>query len=326
MAETGPIEEILDPGQAICDAHHHLWDLPTQRYLHGDFLKDAGSGHRVTHSVYVEWRSHYRTTGPDAMRPVGETEFAARAAQLTKSGATHVCAAIVGFADLSLGSAVAEVLDAHQAAGQGYFRGIRHVGVWDADAVVRGGPAVAPPGLYRDPNFRSGLAELQARGLSFDAWVYQTQLDDLIDLLGRCPDLPVVLNHTGGVLGIGPYAGRRDALFADWHSKIRRLSAFPNLTLKLGGLGMQRAGFPFYGQSDGVGSETVAAAWRPWFEAAIEAFGADRCMFESNFPVDHMSCSYAVLWNAFKRIVAALPLRDKDALFHATAARFYRIR
>lgn len=320
-----PREEIINPDRRICDAHHHLWDLPNQRYLVPELLDDLRSGHRVTSTIFVEWRSHYRASGPESLRPVGETEFAAQSA-LTAPAGSGVCAAIVAHADLRLGDAVASVLVAHAEAGRGRFRGVRHVGTWDADANVRGGPEIAPPGLYRDASFRQGLAALSAQNLTFDAWVYQTQLDDLVDMAAALPSLPIVLNHCGGVLGTGPYAGNRRSLFAQWRSQMRRLAELPNVYLKLGGLGMARSGFGFHARAAGPSSKQVAAAWRPWIEAAIEDFGPARCMFESNFPVDRAACSYAVLWNAFKRITSGCSEEEKDALFHATAMRFYRIR
>jgi predicted TIM-barrel fold metal-dependent hydrolase len=324
-AATGIDDEIIDPGRRICDAHHHLWDHPGQRYLLPEFLDDARSGHNVVSSVFIEWRSHYWASGPESLRPVGETEFAAGCGRRADAGDVRACAAIIAHADLTLGDAVAPILDAHERAGEGRFRGIRHVGTWDASEEVRGGPHIAPSGLYRSPAFAQGLRALQRRGLSFDAWVFQTQHQELIDLAQAFPDLPIAYNHTGGVLGVGPYRGRREEMFLAWRKGIIALAEYSNITLKLGGLGMYRSGFPFHGEAEKADSRVIADAWRPWIETAIEAFGADRCMFESNFPVDGASCSYAILWNAFKHSVSAASEDEKDALFHDTAASHYRI-
>jgi L-fuconolactonase len=318
-------ETILDPDLPICDAHHHLWNRPDQRYLLDEFLADAESGHNVRCSAFIEWRSHYRPGGTAEMRPVGETEFAAAIGESAVRSKVAVCAAIVGYADLSLGSAVAPVLEAHIVAGRGRFKGIRNVATWDSDPQVLGSPLICPPGLYRQAQFREGFAVLADYGLTFDAWVYQTQLDDLIDLARDFPHQIVVLNHTGGVLGIGPYAGRRDQLFLSWRSALHQLARCPNVFIKLGGLGMRRSGFDFYGQSGVYSSNAIAEAWRPWIEACIEDFGAERCMFESNFPVDGASCSYRVLWNAFKRVMSGSSRTDKLLVFHHTATKFYGI-
>jgi L-fuconolactonase len=316
-------EAILGADLPICDAHHHLWNRPEQRYMFGEFLNDATSGHNVRSSVFVEWRSHYRESGPTQMRPVGETEFASAVGESAANRPIKICAAIVGYADLSLGSAVARVLEAHLEAGRGRFKGIRNVATWDPDPQVLGGPPICDPGLYRQPRFREGFALLEGYGLTFDAWVYQTQLDELIDLARAFPRQDIVLNHTGGVLGIGGYAGRRDELFASWLNGLHGLARCPNVRIKLGGLGMRRSGFDFYGHAQDCTSQTAAAAWRPWIEACLAEFGADRCMFESNFPVDGASCSYRVLWNAFKRLIGGASATEKSQVLHDTAANFY---
>ena len=316
-------EPILDPDLPICDAHHHLWNRPEQRYMLGEFFNDATSGHNVRSSVFVEWRSHYRESGPTQMRPIGETEFAAAIGESAANKPIDICAAIVGYADLSLGSAAAPVLEAHLEAGRGRFKGIRNVATWDPDPKVLGGPPICNPGLYLQPRFREGFALLESYGLMFDAWVYQTQLDDLIDLAQAFPRQDIVLNHTGGVLGIAGYAGRRDELFASWRNALHKLARCPNVRIKLGGLGMRRSGFDFYGHVQDCMSHTAAAAWRPWIEACLAEFGADRCMFESNFPVDGASCSYRELWNAFKRLIGGASATEKSQVLHDTAANFY---
>lgn len=324
-APGGCEEAILEPALRICDAHHHLWNRADQRYLIPELLADLRTGHDVRSTVYVEWRSHYREDGPPELRPVGETEFAAAAAEQALHSGVAACAAIVGYANLSLGDAVADVLEAHLAAGKGRFRAIRDVGSWDADELVRGGPLICAAGLYRDARFRAGFAQLEPLGLSFDAWSFQTQLDDVIDLAHAFPHQSIVMNHAGGVLGIGSYASQRRGMFSAWRAGIEELARCPNVTMKLGGLGMKRSGFPFHGRPEHSTSEALATAWRPWLETCIEEFGPQRCMFESNFPVDAASCSYRVLWNAFKRIVAGASTSEKRAVLHDTAARVYRI-
>ncbi len=321
-------EPVIEPGLAIVDAHHHLFDRPGWRYLFDDLLEDLGCGHRVVATVYLQCGQHYRSEGPEHLRPVGETEFVDRVATSSATGEhgpARACAAIVGYADLTRGAAVDEVLEAHLSAAPERFRGIRHGGATDADpAFARQGPR-PPSGLLREAAFRKGFARLGRYGLSFDAWLYHPQLPDLVDLARAFPATAIVLNHVGGLLGIGGYADRRDAVFAEWRTSIRQLAACPNVVVKLGGLGMRQCGFGFHEAPRPPSSLQLATAWRPYVETCIDAFGAGRCMFESNFPVDQLSCSYLVLWNAFKRIAAGCSEQEKAALFSDTASRVYRL-
>ncbi|MGV6874305.1 amidohydrolase family protein [Pseudochelatococcus sp. B33] len=319
-------EPALEPGQALIDAHHHLFDRPGNRYLLDDLLEDLGAGHRVVGTVFVQARAAYRTAGPEALRPVGETEFAREAGEAAASrGAPGVAAAIVGFADLTLGDAVRPVLEAHVRAAGGRFRGIRHVLAWDHDVRLLNPAYPTTEDMMDSPAFRAGLAQLAAMGLGFDAWLHQHQIPRLAALAGRMPDLPIVLDHCGGVLGAGLYEGRRDEGFASWSKAIRDLAARPNVTMKIGGLGMGLSGFGFDRAPRAPSSQELAAAWRPWVETCIDAFGAARCMFESNFPADKASYGYVVGWNAMKRLAAGATLSEKADLFWRSAARFYRI-
>ena len=319
-------EPVIDPAARICDAHHHLWDRPDQRYLLPELLADLTDGHKVRSTVMVEWRSHYRDSGPEEMRPVGETEFASLVAHDPDRGAIDVCAAVVGYARLAQGKSIARVLEAHISAGKGRFRGVRNVAAWDPDPEVMGGPMICAPGLYKEPLFREGFALLGEFKLTFDAWLYQTQLGDLLDLAHAFPQQAIVLNHTGGVLGVGRYATERQQLFATWRRSIQELARCQNVVMKLGGLGMRRSGFEFYGQPQRATSTALAAAWRPWLETCIEEFGASRCMFESTFPVDGATCTYRVLWNTFKRVAGAGSDSERESLLYGTAARFYGMR
>ncbi len=319
-------EPILEPERPIVDPHGHLWDHPANRYLLPELLADTGSGHRVIATVYVDCLSGYRTEGPPALRPVGETEFAAAIAeQAAAAGSTRACAGIVGFADLTLGAAVREVLQAHLDAGRGRFRGIRHAAAWDASPDIHNAHTHPPPRLYADAAFRAGFAQLGAMGLSFEAWQFHPQLPEVTALAQAFPETTIVLNHCGGVLGIGPYAGQQDAVFAQWRADLAALARCPNVHVKLGGLGMRTGPFDFHRRARPPTSGELAEAWRPWIETCIEAFGAERCLFESNFPVDKLSTGYAVLWNAFKRLAAGASETEKTALFSATAQRVYRL-
>jgi L-fuconolactonase len=318
-------ETALEPDLPVIDPHHHLWDRPENPYLVPDLLADLGGGHRIVATVFAECGARYRADGPVELRPVGETAFAAAAATTAGPHGTRICAGIIGHADLRLGDAVEPVLRAHLAAGGGRFRGIRQISAWHADPAARASLASPPPGLLADPGVRRGAAVLARLGLSFDAYMYHTQLADLAALADAVPDLAIVLDHTGGAIGIGPYAGRRAETFGEWRAGMRALASRPNIHVKLGGMGMRLFGFGFGAGDRPPSSAALAAAWAPHVEACIEAFGAGRCMFESNFPVDKGSCSYAVLWNAFKRIAAGASAAEKAALFAGTAARVYRL-
>jgi predicted TIM-barrel fold metal-dependent hydrolase len=320
------LEAAIEPELHLCDPHHHLWVYPTSRYLLDELLGDLGSGHRVLSTVYVECQQFYRTDGPIELRPVGETEFVegVAAAHARATGRRSIAAGIVGFADLRLGAAVLPVLEAHMAASD-RFRGVRYATAWDPSPEIRRAHTDPPPGLLGDGAFRAGLACLGRLGLSFDAWLYHPQFGELADLARALPDLTIVLNHLGGPLGIGPYAGRREAVFEDWRSSLAQLAQCPNVHAKLGGRTHTMSGFGWHRRERPPGSAELASAMAPYYQAAIELFGPARCMFESDFPVERTSCSYAVLWNAFKLVTRAYSAGERCALLHDTAVRVYRL-
>ena len=321
-------EDILEPDLEICDPHHHLWDFPNSVYLLPQLLADLTSGHKVESTVFVECGAFYRASGPEGMRFVGETEFVGGQAAMAASGRYGpilACEGIVGRADLTGGAAVGEVLDAHIRAGMGRFKGIRHAGAYDPSPDIRRSHTAPPPNLYGRADFREGFAELGRRGLSFEAWQYHPQLGEVAALADAFPDTAILLNHVGGPLGIGPYADRRDEVFAVWKTGIEDLAKRPNVWVKLGGLGMTTLGFGFHHRDPRPGSAELADVWRPYLETCLAAFGVGRGMFESNFPVDGASCDYATLWNALKRVAAGCSPDEKAALFRDNARRFYRL-
>jgi predicted TIM-barrel fold metal-dependent hydrolase len=321
-------EEIIDAGRVIVDPHHHLWDRGGQRYLIEEITTDLACGHNVVATVYVEARSMYRVHGAEAFRPVGEIEFANGAAAMSASGGygtAAVCAGIVGHVNLLLGDAAKAVLEAEIAAGGGRFRGIRHSSAWDADENVAFMYATRPKGLLLDSTFRRGFACLAPLGLSFDAWLFHPQMGELTNLARAFPDQKIVLDHCGGPAGIGSYANRREEIFAIWKASIHEIAKCPNVVVKLGGLGMRLLGYDFHEREMPPSSEELAAAWRPYIETCIEAFGPARCMFESNFPPDKGQCSYQVIFNAFKRIAKDYSEAEKTALFSKTAMNVYRL-
>jgi L-fuconolactonase len=346
MAASAP-EDIIDPDLPIIDPHHHLWDRRalmamtpqpghaflhiahrSPRYLLDEFLADTNTGHNIRATVFIECGAIYRADGPEEMKPVGETEFVNGVAALSASGLygpTRACAGIVSHANLMLGSAVGEVLDAHIAAGNGRFRGIRHAASYDADPNVLGPLAHRPAGIFMEPKFREGFAELGKRNLTFDAWMLEPQLPELIDLARAFPETPIVLDHVGTPLGIASYQGRRDERFETWRANIRTLAKLPNLHVKLGGLAMPFCNFPSCLSDPPAPSTQLAAEWAPYIDECINAFGPARAMYESNFPVDQLSCTYPTLWNALKLTAKDATASEKADLFFGTANRFYSL-
>jgi predicted TIM-barrel fold metal-dependent hydrolase len=321
-------EEVIDPARPIVDPHHHLWDRGGQRYLIEEITDDIASDHNIIATVYVEARSMYRARGPEALRPVGEVEFVNGAAAMSASGGygpAAICAGIVGHVNLLLGDGARPVLEAEIAAGCGRFRGIRHSSAWDADADVAGMYATRPKGLLRDATFRKGFACLAPLGLSFDAWMFHPQIGDLIDLARAFPDTRIVLDHCGGPVGLGNYSNRAE-VFKVWKASILEVAKCPNVSVKLGGLAMRLLGYDFHERPKPPSSEQAAAAWRPYIETCIEAFGPERGMFESNFPPDKGQCSYQVIFNSFKRLAAQYSETEKNALFSKTATDFYKLK
>jgi L-fuconolactonase len=326
------VEEALEPELPICDAHHHLWDFRAgqteTRYLLDDLLADTNSGHNIVSTIFIECGGMYRDEGPTALKPVGETEYVDAIAAKSESGRygpTRVAAAIVGHANLLLGDDVAPVLEAHIAAGGGRFRGIRHVVSSDASdelPVIRG---TRPPHLLINDAFRAGFAHLARYNLTFEAWLYHPQIPELTDLARIFPDTTIILNHLGGVLGIGPYAGKREQIFPEWQADLAELAACQNVVAKIGGLNMDINGFGWHEKPKPPTSEELMEATRPYYEYAIEQFGVDRCMFESNFPVEKLTCGYGIMWNSHKRLSAGYSHDEKAKLFHDTAARIYRL-
>ncbi|WP_240636152.1 amidohydrolase family protein [Caldimonas tepidiphila] len=320
-------EEILEPALPIVDAHHHFYDRPGWRYLGEEYRDDIRSGHAIRASVYMQALTRYRSSGFEELKPVGETEYIAEVtnADALAGPPPQIAAGIVSYADLRLGAAVREVLEAHLQAGRGRFRGVRHLTTWDADASLANPLTAAPPHLLLDSSYRAGLAQLAPLGLSYDAWLFFPQLPELIETAKVYSDTTIIVNHCGGIVRIGAYQDRRDEVFERWSTSMRELARLPNVYVKLGGLGMRINGFDFQKHEIPPSSELLARTWRPWLETCIEAFGADRCMFESNFPVDKGSYSYAILWNAFKRLTAGYSESERQALFEGTATRVYRI-
>jgi predicted TIM-barrel fold metal-dependent hydrolase len=328
------VEDALEPELPICDPHHHFWKnragehLRNPRYLLEELVADTSTGHNITSTVFIECRQEYREDGPVEMRPLGETEFVADLAEQSAAGATgnlKAAAGIIGHANLMLGGRARAVLEAQIEAGRGRFRGIRHTASWDASDAVRNGYLNPPPGLYLDRRFREGFAALAPLGLVFEAWCYHPQVPDVTSLARAFPDTTIVMDHLGGPLGLGPYREQSAEAFTQWKNVLSDLATCPNVVIKLGGIQMDVSGFGWEDRPLPPTSDELAAVTRPYHEHALEEFGVDRAMFESNFPVDKLSCGYGVLWNSFKRIASGASAGEKAKLFHDNAVRVYRL-
>ena len=326
-------EPALEPEIPICDPHHHFWDMrteriPYQRYLLHELADDVNSGHNVRSTVFIEARAMYRSSGPGEMRPVGEVEFVQGLAAASESdlyGPTRAAASIVGHANLLLGDGVEPVLEALQTASPNRFRGIRHSVTWDPHPEIDVTSAHRMQGQLADDNFRAGARVLARMGLSLEAWMYFPQLPELADFAKAAPDLTIILNHIGGLLRVGPYANNDDETLEAWRNGIATVAECPNVNVKLGGIGMPRTGFDWHERDTPIGSEELAADMSPLMNYCIEQFGPNRSMFESNFPVDKVSYSYNVMYNAFKRLSKGYSDSERAAMFHDTAARVYRL-
>jgi len=318
-------ETLLEPDLPLCDPHHHLWERPGHPYLEADFLGDASAGHHIVSTVAVECGAWYRGSGREELKPVGETEFIeaiARGGSSSPQSTTVVAAGIVAYADLTLGEAVMPVLEAHLEASPERLRGIRCSTQWDETGTVR---SVERAGMLLEPSFQRGVKCVGQAGLSFDVWLYHPQIPELVELARSLPDVSIVLDHIGGPLGVGPYTGQRDAVFQAWSHAIADLATCPNAAVKLGGVGSIRSGYGWHERAAKPASEELAVAMQPYFEFCINKLGASRCMFESNFPVDKISYSYVSIWNAFKRMTQGYSAAERNALFHDTATRVYRL-
>ena len=326
-------EAALEPDLPICDPHHHFWDfrterIPYQRYLLHELADDINGGHNVRSTVFVEARSMYRADGPEELRPVGEVEFVQGLAAASANGLYgpgRAAAAIVGHANLNLGDGVRPILEALQAASPNRFRGIRHSVTWDPNPEVENTAAHKRPGQLGSDEFRAGARVLASMGLTLEGWMYFPQLPELADFARAVPDLTIILNHIGGLIREGPYAHRDAEVMEQWRQGIAAVAECPNVVIKLGGMGMPRCGFDWHTRVNPISSEELAQDMAPWMGYCIEQFGPGRCMFESNFPVDKVSYSYTVMYNAFKRLSQGYSAGERAEMFHGTAERVYRI-
>ena len=325
----GADEPILDPDMPIIDTLHHLFDRGALRFMLEDYLACAAMGHRILATVYVETQAMARRDGPAALRPLGEVEFASGMAAMAASGVYGTCrvaAGIIGHADMTLGDEIAPLLDRAMAVSPERFRGVRQIALAHPDPnVLRFLTNKPPADLLKHPNFPASLRLLAQRDLSFEATVLHHQLPELAEVVAQAAQTRFVLSHMGLATapGIGPEA--RAEVFDVWRRNLRDLAALPNIVCKIGGLGTSYWGFGFNIRPEPAGSEELAAAWRPYIETAIEAFGPERCMMESDYPNDGRSCGFVPLWNAYKRVVQHYGADEKAALFHGTAQRFYRL-
>jgi L-fuconolactonase len=321
------LEDVVMADLPIVDPHVHLWNIRGYDYFAPELLADVHSGHKVEASVHVECAMAYSNDPREAFRPVGETEFVLEQVKLTEGSDHDLAAGIVGWGDLRLGKEIRPVLDAHITAGKGRFRGLRAFVAWHPHPAI-GYPAIpryAQGNVLAEPSFLAGAHCLAERGLTLDLWVFHTQLDDAVAFAEQCPELPILINHCGGPLGIGPYEGHRQEVFRHWSAGIRKAATRPNVHVKLSGLGMARMGFHFEGGGQARTSDELVAVWKPYVRECLDTFGSARSIFASDFPVDREAASYRNLLNAYKKILSDLPEPELKAVFAGNARRFYKI-
>ncbi len=321
------LEDVIDPDRVIVDPHHHLWPVGgSLPYGLADLHGDTDDGHRIVETVFVECGAAYRTDGPDSLRSVGETEFVADNARRSADAAGKArIAGIVATADLRIGAALDGVLDAHLEAGGDLFKGIRQAGARDDEPEALTIAGRAPAGLYADPAFREGVARLGERGLTYDTWHYHHQNADFAELAAAVPGTTMILDHFGTPLGVGRFAGRADEIFEAWKDDIAAIAERPNVVAKLGGLAMPDNGFGWHLRDRPASSDELVESQARYYHHTIACFGPDRCMFESNFPVDRFSLSYRTFWNAAKKLAADYGEDAQDQMFRGTATRIYRL-
>lgn len=321
-------EDIVEPERPIIDPHHHLWSSASfwGTYELENLWADTGSGHNVEKTIFIDCRSNYREDGPEHLKPIGETEYVALVAEASAENPNQATiAGIVSHANMTLGKGVTEVLEAHEVAGRGRFRGIRHAGPQDTTGTLMNSGS-GRPCPYTRPDFQEGVRTLGEMGYTYDTWHFFMQNQDYLKLAQSAPNTTMILDHFGTPLGAGAYAGKQAEIFEEWSKDIAEIAGTcPNVVAKLGGLAMPDNGFGWDTRETPPTSDEFAEAQRPYYLHTIECFGPDRCMFESNFPVDKLSISYHVLWNGLKKIVADFSEEEKHAMFYGTAARVYRV-
>ena len=324
-------EEIINPELPIIDPHHHLWNGDNQLagsfpYLIENLNEDTFSGHNIVGTIFMECAQGYYLDGEEKYKPVGETEFVINlikdSEKLSKS--TNIMG-IIGFADLMLGHEVKDVLNTHLSKGEGLFRGIRHAAGWDKNNEIHNSHSNPIENIYHNKSFMKGAEELINLKLTFDAWHYHHQINDLSIFAKKYPELTIIHDHFGGPLGVGPYEGKKEEIFKKWKDDISLLSESKNVFAKLGGLAMPVNGWNFHKQNKPASSDQIVDMHHEYYLHTINCFGVERCMFESNFPVDRRSVSYHVIWNAFKKMVLGYSDEDKNKLFFKNAKDVYGV-
>ncbi len=307
----------------ICDPHIHLF--PGQRsdgsfeggYGAEDLLADLATEPRVESTVFIEAHRSHRTEGPEVLRPVGETEW------LVEEAEPPAATGIVGFADLRFGAAVEDLLAADIAVAKDRFRGIRYPSAWDPSPDIPRSFTNPEPGILKSDSFLAAMRVLAEFGLSFDAFLYFTQLADIAWCADHVPDLPIVIDHLGAPLGTGPYANQKDDVWRALLDQLRELAKRDNVFLKLSGTGIPRFGWRREGVR--VSAQDVADEWGPLVRACIDILGPSRCMFASNYPPDRGMVRYPDVWEAYRIMTAEYSRDDCAALFHGTATKFYQL-
>jgi predicted TIM-barrel fold metal-dependent hydrolase len=285
-------------------------------YLTENYRADS-AGSRVGRYVHIE--AGWKDKKP--MDAVGETEWVA--------ALDDPPAAIVAHADLALGDAVVPVLEGHKNASE-TVRGIRHMLATHPNKGVM--DFAHAPEVSRTAAFRLGMEQLGKHGLTFDAWAFSHQLNEVAELAAAVPQVETVLCHCGTPVGyagefqgVGVSQRERDLIASQWRDGISAVAAQPNVSVKLSGLLMPVVGFGYEDADKKPDKNELVDRLGPLVRHCIDAFGPQRCMVASNFPVDRVSASYGAVFDAMVELTASDGAQAQAAMFAGTAARFYRI-
>lgn len=321
------VEPIVEPDLPIIDTHFHLWNLNGHDYFAPKFVADISSGHRITGSVYAECGMGHTADPRKEMQPVGEVDHVLRQVAIARASGRDIADGMLGGSNLEIGGRIRPVLEAFAQKAGSRFKGIRARLAWDADPDASYGQALLYPqrDVIDEPATAEAARCIGSMGYVLDVWGFHTQLGSLGRLAAKCPDVPMMIDHCGGPIGVGRYASQRDEVFKVWAEGIREAASQPNLHIKLSGLGISRMGFSFGPTGQVRSSDELVAAWKRYIVTCYEAFGPRRCVFGSNFSVDHRVAPYPILVNAFKKMLSDLSADEKRAVFHDNAKRFYSL-
>ncbi|ENW80504.1 hypothetical protein F909_01790 [Acinetobacter sp. ANC 3929] len=223
-----------------------------------------------------------------------------------------------------------DILKAHQDVSP-LFRGIRKMAAWHQDSGVY--RWCDRPHLYQNKKFLKGFEQLAKMGLSFDAWGYSSQLNEITALAQQFPDTPIVVDHLATPVGLfgavgkktGKTLAQRNAIFKQWQHDIAHLAEQKNVHAKISGLMMPVLGHTYYKQHRTATIAEMASLLTPLIQHAIAVFGIERIMYASNFPMDKPNTTLNDLIHAYIQMIAPYGDQALHAIFRQNAANFYQL-